>query len=201
MCMDVNEWIVFMLRWINDIDEILHSPATPPAVSCPSYRSRLITIPRGVQFKFWAGPSDVILQILIAKAETFNFSKTFWWWNMMSYNKKLFVKPSNIEFDPRHKMKGKGGSAKRHHIRRTVVEENRAKNLKSDLENREGRRWSLTIPLYTCLERNKWEENKDWVFENNKKRLTNWKGQCKKWKRVKIVFSSNWASLLRHSYF
>ena len=55
-------------------------------------------------------------------------------------NKKLFVKPSNIEFDPRHKMKGKGGSAKRHHIRRTVVEENRAKNLKSDLENREGRR-------------------------------------------------------------
>merc|ERR1712142_372560 len=55
-------------------------------------------------------------------------------------NKKLFVKPSNIEFDPRHKMKGKGGSAKRHHIRRTVVEENRAKNLKSDLEDREGRR-------------------------------------------------------------
>jgi len=55
-------------------------------------------------------------------------------------NKKLFVKPSNIEFDPRNKMKGKGGSAKRHHIRRTVVQENRAKNLKSDLEDREGRR-------------------------------------------------------------
>jgi len=55
-------------------------------------------------------------------------------------NKKLFVKPSNIEFDPRNKMKGKGGSAKRHHIRRTVVQENRAQNLKADLEDREGRR-------------------------------------------------------------
>jgi len=55
-------------------------------------------------------------------------------------NKKLFVKPSNIEFDPRNKMKGKGGSAKRHHIRRTVVQENRSKNLKADLEDREGRR-------------------------------------------------------------
>jgi len=55
-------------------------------------------------------------------------------------NKKLFVKPSNIEFDPRNKMKGKGGSAKRHHIRRTVVQENRAQNLKADLEEREGRR-------------------------------------------------------------
>ena len=38
-------------------------------------------------------------------------------------NKKLFVKPSNIEFDPRAKMKGKGGSATRHHIRRTVIEQ------------------------------------------------------------------------------
>ena len=55
-------------------------------------------------------------------------------------NKKLFVKPSNIEFDPRHKMKGKGGSAKRHHIRRTVVEQTRAANLKTGLEDREGRR-------------------------------------------------------------
>jgi len=55
-------------------------------------------------------------------------------------NKKLFVKPSNIEFDPRQKMKGKGGSAKRHHIRRTVVEQARAANLKGDLEERDGRR-------------------------------------------------------------
>ena len=55
-------------------------------------------------------------------------------------NKKLFVKPSNIEFDPRHKMKGKGGSAKRHHIRRTVVEQTRAANLKTGIEDREGRR-------------------------------------------------------------
>ena len=42
---------------------------------------------------------------------------------MEERNKKLFVKPSNIEFDPRAKMKGKGGSATRHHIRRTVIEQ------------------------------------------------------------------------------
>ena len=55
-------------------------------------------------------------------------------------NRKIFVKPSNIEFDPRNKMKGKGGSAKRHHIRRTVIEEARARNLKKDLEKGEERR-------------------------------------------------------------
>ena len=48
-------------------------------------------------------------------------------------NRKIFIKPANIEFDPRHKMKGKGGSAKRHHIRRTVIEESRMRNLKKDL--------------------------------------------------------------------
>merc|ERR1712013_754497 len=55
-------------------------------------------------------------------------------------NKKLFVKPSNIEFDPRAKMKGKGGSATRHHIRRTVIEQARKRGLKDDLEARMGRR-------------------------------------------------------------
>jgi len=55
-------------------------------------------------------------------------------------NKKIFIKPANIEFDPRHKMKGKGGSAKRHHIRRTVIEEARKKNLKADLDGKEARR-------------------------------------------------------------
>lgn len=55
-------------------------------------------------------------------------------------NKKLFIKPSNIEFDPRQKMKGKGGSAKRHHIRRTVIEQARKSTLKSDLGTREDRR-------------------------------------------------------------
>merc|ERR1711962_408981 len=54
--------------------------------------------------------------------------------------KKLFVKPSNIEFDPRAKMKGKGGSATRHHIRRTVIEQARKRGLKDDLEARVGRR-------------------------------------------------------------
>jgi len=58
-------------------------------------------------------------------------------------DKKLFVKPSNIEFDPRQKMKGKGGSASRHHIRRTVVMEARARSLKDDLEDRQGRREGL----------------------------------------------------------
>lgn len=55
-------------------------------------------------------------------------------------NKKIFIKPSNIDFDPRHKMKGKGGSAKRHHIRRTVIEEVRNRNLKKDLDTRNERR-------------------------------------------------------------
>merc|ERR1712115_389982 len=50
-------------------------------------------------------------------------------------NKKLFIKPVNIEFDPRQKMKGKQGSAKRHHIKRTVVEQNRGSKLKKDLSN------------------------------------------------------------------
>ena len=55
-------------------------------------------------------------------------------------DKKLFVKPSNIEFDPRQKMKGKGGSATRHHIRRTVVEQARKRGIKDDLAERQGRR-------------------------------------------------------------
>ena len=52
-------------------------------------------------------------------------------------NKKLFIKPANIEFDPRHKMKGKGGSAKRHHIRKQVIQEARRSNLKTDLGEKE----------------------------------------------------------------
>merc|ERR1711915_948840 len=55
-------------------------------------------------------------------------------------NKKLFIKPMNIEFDPRQKMKGKQGSAKRHHIRRTVIEQSRNSKLKLDLLNRDDRR-------------------------------------------------------------
>jgi len=66
-------------------------------------------------------------------------------------NKKIFIRPSNVEFDPRQKMKGKGGSAKRHHIRRTVVAERRAAGLKSDLQEREERREGLQkkpAPVY-----------------------------------------------------
>merc|ERR1719259_268523 len=55
-------------------------------------------------------------------------------------NKKLFIKPMNIEFDPRQKMKGKQGSAKRHHIRRTVIEQSRNSKLKGDILKRDERR-------------------------------------------------------------
>jgi len=44
-------------------------------------------------------------------------------------NKTLFLKPVNIKFDPRHKMKGKGGSAKRHHIRKQVIDEARQRSI------------------------------------------------------------------------
>ena len=40
-------------------------------------------------------------------------------------NKKLFVKPSNVDFTPRSKTKGKGGTAKQFHVKRTVQEEER----------------------------------------------------------------------------
>merc|ERR1712226_122521 len=66
-------------------------------------------------------------------------------------NKKLFVKPNNIQFDPRQKMKGKGGSATRHHIQRTVIEQARKRNLKDDLATRENRREGLEkkpAPVY-----------------------------------------------------
>ena len=55
-------------------------------------------------------------------------------------NKKLFIKPVNIEFDPRQKMKGKQGSAKRHHIRRTVIEQSRGAKLRQDLIDKDQRR-------------------------------------------------------------
>ena len=55
-------------------------------------------------------------------------------------NKKLFIKPVNIDFDPRQKMKGKQGSAKRHHIRRTVIEQSRGAKLRQDLIDKDQRR-------------------------------------------------------------
>ena len=66
-------------------------------------------------------------------------------------NKKLFIKPANIEFDPRQKMKGKQGSAKRHHIRRTVIEQSRGANLRQDLIDKDQRREGQTkkpAPVY-----------------------------------------------------
>ena len=55
-------------------------------------------------------------------------------------NKKLFIKPVNIDFDPRQKMKGKQGSAKRHHIRRTVIEQSQGAKLRQDLIDKDQRR-------------------------------------------------------------
>ena len=36
---------------------------------------------------------------------------------------KKYLKPATIEFEPKHKMKGKSGTVKRFHIKRTVQEE------------------------------------------------------------------------------
>merc|ERR1719464_2229716 len=43
---------------------------------------------------------------------------------------KKYLKPATIEFEPKHKMKGKSGTVKRFHIKRTVKEERKWKQLK-----------------------------------------------------------------------
>jgi len=43
---------------------------------------------------------------------------------------KKYLKPATIEFEPKHKMKGKSGTVKRFHIKRTVQEERKWKQLK-----------------------------------------------------------------------
>eukprot|EP00095_Tigriopus_kingsejongensis_P011067 maker-scaffold23_size669530-snap-gene-3.9 protein:Tk11067 transcript:maker-scaffold23_size669530-snap-gene-3.9-mRNA-1 annotation:"wd repeat-containing protein 46" len=48
-------------------------------------------------------------------------------------NSKLFIKPLNVDFEPRYKMKGKGGTAKRFHIKRTVREETKMRDLNQKL--------------------------------------------------------------------
>ncbi len=49
-------------------------------------------------------------------------------------NKKLFIKPRKVDFEPRHKMKGKGGTAKKFHIKRTVQEQEMRRDLKKQIE-------------------------------------------------------------------
>ena len=44
---------------------------------------------------------------------------------MAERNKVLALKPAQIDFEPRTKSKGKSGTAKRFHIKRTVKEEER----------------------------------------------------------------------------
>jgi U3 small nucleolar RNA-associated protein 7 len=55
-------------------------------------------------------------------------------------NKTLFMKPLDIKFDPRNKMKGKGGSAKRHYIRKKVEEQAKTAHLKMELAKDEVQR-------------------------------------------------------------
>ena len=38
-------------------------------------------------------------------------------------NKKLFIKPRKVDFEPRYKMKGKSGTANKFHIKKKVQEE------------------------------------------------------------------------------
>jgi len=59
-------------------------------------------------------------------------------------HKKKSLKPVNIDFEPRGKTKGKGGTAKKFHIKRTVQEEARRRQIKelaaaNNLESREGK--------------------------------------------------------------
>ncbi|TRY62945.1 hypothetical protein TCAL_07271 [Tigriopus californicus] len=49
-------------------------------------------------------------------------------------NSKLHLKPEKIDFEPRYKMKGKGGTAKRFHIKRTVRGEIKMRDLNQKLE-------------------------------------------------------------------
>ena len=48
---------------------------------------------------------------------------------MAERNKKLSLKPAQIDFEPRSKSKGKSGTAKKFHIKRTVKEEERRVSL------------------------------------------------------------------------
>jgi len=45
----------------------------------------------------------------------------------------LSVRPPKIDFEPRPKTKGRGGTAKRHHVKRTVAEEERRRAVKQQL--------------------------------------------------------------------
>jgi len=60
-------------------------------------------------------------------------------------HQKKSLKPAKIDFEPRSKTKGKGGTAKKFHIKRTVQDEARRKQIKElaagqNLESREGQK-------------------------------------------------------------
>jgi U3 small nucleolar RNA-associated protein 7 len=64
---------------------------------------------------------------------------------MAERNKKLSLKPAQIDFEPRSKSKGKSGTAKKFHIKRTVKEEEMRRRIKElaagkNLEEREGKK-------------------------------------------------------------
>jgi len=59
-------------------------------------------------------------------------------------HQKKSLKPAKIDFEPRPKTKGKGGTAKKFHIKRTVVDEERRRQIRelasgTNLESREGK--------------------------------------------------------------
>merc|ERR1712126_170623 len=64
---------------------------------------------------------------------------------MAERNKMLSLKPSQIDFEPRSKSKGKKGTAKMFHIKRTVKDEERRRRIKelaagNHIEGREGKK-------------------------------------------------------------
>ena len=64
---------------------------------------------------------------------------------MADRHQKKSIKPVKLDFEPRGRTKGKGGTAKKFHIKRTVQEEARRKQIKelataTNLESRVGKK-------------------------------------------------------------
>ena len=77
---------------------------------------------------------------------------------MAERHKKKSLKPAKIDFEPRPKTKGKGGTAKKFHIKRTVQDEARRRQIKemaqaNNLELREGQKKKEKIKSEDLLSR------------------------------------------------
>jgi len=78
--------------------------------------------------------------------------------NLAERHKKKSLKPAKIDFEPRPKTKGKGGTAKKFHIKRTVQDEARRRQIKemaqaNNLESREGQKKKEKIKSEDLLSR------------------------------------------------